>query len=221
MSGATLIEVGGRVPLALALPDGSSGEFPQAEVYDPDGNNLATISLSHSGDGLYQPASAYSMPDEVYISAVYIVYTDSGHTTESSIYQRDIDVFRKIDPNDYKATGFATLNPPSQNLADYKATGFSTHSAADVWIAANRELSTPNNYKADISGLATTADMAFLKKIVKNEREVKKTGSSWYLIVYDDDGITELLNKKMLDKDGNDITDLEAKVWSKELASSV
>jgi hypothetical protein len=41
------------------------------------------------------------------------------------------------------------------NAADYKATGFSTHSAADVWTTGSRELSTPNNYKADVSGLST------------------------------------------------------------------
>ena len=32
--------------------------------------------------------------------------------------------------------------------ADYKATGFSTHAAADVWSAADRALSTPADYKA-------------------------------------------------------------------------
>jgi len=37
------------------------------------------------------------------------------------------------------------------------ATGFSTHSAADVWTAANRALSVPSDYKADVSGLATAA----------------------------------------------------------------
>lgn len=118
-------------------------------------------------------------------------------------------------PQCLTATGFATQNPPSQNLADYKATGFSTHAAADIWSvatraltdkvgfglsgagilaiwhelltnivtadtigklikdnvnaqissrsshnaaaiwsAASRELSTPNNYKADVSSLA-------------------------------------------------------------------
>lgn len=34
------------------------------------------------------------------------------------------------------------------------ATGFSTHTAAAIWIAANRTLSTPADYKADISALA-------------------------------------------------------------------
>lgn len=43
---------------------------------------------------------------------------------------------------------------PSETTNDYKATGFSTHSAADIWSAAGRALSTPNDYKADVSALA-------------------------------------------------------------------
>ena len=35
--------------------------------------------------------------------------------------------------------------------------GLSTHSAADVWTTGSRELSTPANYKADITSLATSA----------------------------------------------------------------
>ena len=45
------------------------------------------------------------------------------------------------------------------NTAWTTATGFSTHSAADVWTAGNRELSTPNNYKADVSNLALQTDL--------------------------------------------------------------
>jgi len=41
--------------------------------------------------------------------------------------------------------------------ADYKAdvSGLSTHDAAAVWTAENRALSTPADYKADVSGLST------------------------------------------------------------------
>jgi len=38
-----------------------------------------------------------------------------------------------------------------------KATGFSTHSAEQVWTTTNRELSTPDDYKADVSALADIA----------------------------------------------------------------
>lgn len=39
------------------------------------------------------------------------------------------------------------------------ATGFSTHSAADVWTTGSRELSTPADYKADVSTLSTTSQL--------------------------------------------------------------
>jgi len=43
------------------------------------------------------------------------------------------------------------------------ATGFSTHNAAAVWSAGSRELSTPANYKADVSSLALEATLTAIK----------------------------------------------------------
>lgn len=97
MSGVVTAVVGQELPIVLQLPDGETGMYPQAEVYDNDDNNLTTLSLEHKANGFYAPASAYSMPDKVFVVVVYIVYTDSGHTTESSVYLRDLDVFRRND----------------------------------------------------------------------------------------------------------------------------
>ena len=146
------IEVGQEVPVLLQIEDGATDQYPQAEIRDNGGNLITTLSLSHEANGCYTPLSPYTMPDEDFIKITYIVYSDSGHTTESDIYLRGIDVFHKIDSDDYKAdvsalaleataqdiladtdelqtnqgnwltaTGFATQNPPSQNLDDYKA----------------------------------------------------------------------------------------------------
>lgn len=52
---------------------------------------------------------------------------------------------------------------PSETLADYKATGFSTHTAANVWSAAGRALTTPADYKADIGSLALEATLTAMK----------------------------------------------------------
>ena len=67
-------------------------------------------------------------------------------------------------------------------------------------------------------------DLDFLLKVVKNLKEVKKVSTSWYLIIYDDgegSGGIEILRKKLTDKDGSDITDLEAGVLAMELENSV
>ena len=49
----------------------------------------------------------------------------------------------------------------SQNMTGTVAdiSGVSTHSAADVWTEGGRELSTPADYKADVSSLATSAEL--------------------------------------------------------------
>jgi len=57
------------------------------------------------------------------------------------------------------------------------AVGFSTHSEADVWTTGNRELSTPNNYKADVSGLATEANATSNRTIIVTDLDdIKGTG---------------------------------------------
>jgi hypothetical protein len=46
---------------------------------------------------------------------------------------------------------------------DADITTRSSHSAANVWSAGSRELSTPNNYKADVSALALEATLSDIK----------------------------------------------------------
>jgi hypothetical protein len=72
-------------------------------------------------------------------------------------------------------------------------------------------------------GLTTEEHDAVIlgSKVVKNKKELKKNGSVWELIVYDDDGTTPILNKALKDKDSANITDLVSGTLAKELASSV
>lgn len=70
-----------------------------------------------------------------------------------------------------------------------------------------------------LGGIQTDTDFAL--KIIKNKKELKKNGSTWELIIYDDDDYTPILNKEMKDKDGNNITDLAAGVLAQELTNSV
>ena len=64
-------------------------------------------------------------------------------------------------------------------------------------------------------------DPAFLLKVIKNKKSLVKTGDVWELIIYDDDNATPILQKDLKDKDGNDITDLEAGTLAEELKTSV
>lgn len=103
MGGFAGIQIGKEVPIVLQIEDGAVDQYPQAVIRDDEGNLLATLDLAHADNGAYTPASPYLMPNEDYIRVTYIIYSDAGHITESSMYFRDIDVFVQIYPNDYKA----------------------------------------------------------------------------------------------------------------------
>lgn len=111
--------------------------------------------------------------------------------------------------------------------------------AATVWGSAAAEfndagtmgnkLNTASSGGVDLDALAEavweyqsaedlTEMIAFLQKIVKNKREITSTKD---LIVYDNDGITPILNKALSDKDGAAIADLATGVLAREAATSV
>lgn len=163
MAGISVIKVGDKVPVLLQLADGAIDQYPQAEIRDNENNPLSTLDLAHIGSGLYNSAVAYEMPDEEFISVVYIVYSDAAHSIESSLYERDVDAFARL----------------------------------------------------------AYSDMEFLVKIIKNKKVLQKTGAIWQLIIYDDDGIAVILSKDIMDKSGNNITDLEAGMLAQELKTTI
>lgn len=89
------IQVGDTIPIRLQLADGAVDQYPQVEVRDNDNNLLTTISLSHAASGMYVPGTPYAMPDEVFTTLTYIVYSDVGHTTTNVKYARDLEIYYK------------------------------------------------------------------------------------------------------------------------------
>lgn len=61
----------------------------------------------------------------------------------------------------------------------------------------------------------------YMIKLFKNKREIVKDGTSWKLRVYDDDNSTLLVDKLLYDKNGNNISDLQAGILAQELKSNV
>lgn len=92
------IQVGGLVPIELQVADGAEDQYPQALVYDQDSVLLTTLNLGHDNQGNYSGA-AYVMPDKLFIKAVYIVYSDTARTVENIRYERDLEVFYRLDLN--------------------------------------------------------------------------------------------------------------------------
>lgn len=81
------IRVGAAIPAHLVIGDGSPGLFPQVELVNAAGAPVATLDLTDNGDGTYSNFSQ-AMPDTPFVTAMFVIYTDAGHTTESARIQR-------------------------------------------------------------------------------------------------------------------------------------
>lgn len=82
------------IPLALQLFDGNVSKFVRAILHNASGTELSEspVALTHVGGGLYQDSSVL-MPNTDLVVASYVVYDDSGFTTESLVYSRVAESF--------------------------------------------------------------------------------------------------------------------------------
>ena len=64
-------------------------------------------------------------------------------------------------------------------------------------------------------------DAQFLLGCIRNKKYLTKEGLIWYLVIKDDAGVSDILKKALKDKNGNNITDIQAGILAQELASSV
>jgi hypothetical protein len=71
----------------------------------------------------------------------------------------------------------------------------------------------------DIAGLQS--DVSLMLAMIKNKKYLEKIGLVWHLIIRDDTDATTILDKVLQDIDGNNISDIQAGIITKELASSV
>jgi len=223
------LEINDIVPIVLQIEDGATDQYPQAVIYDDNDNLLTTLNLSHKNNGLYAPSSQYTMPDEDYISVTYIVYSDSGHTTESAVYLRDVDIFEKVVPDNYKATGFAVPNEYDTELAaiqadldnpdQYKAdvtnldvpvSSRSSHTAVDVWASATRTL-TAGTKDAEIDAIKTETDK--IPAIIIDQTFIKDIeGGDWKIdyinsqMIFKKPGGAEVARFDLTDINGDPIT---------------
>lgn len=110
------LKVGGAVPLRLQLFDGDTGKFPQAFIYDESNSLLSTKDLSHLADGEYGN-STYVMPNNPFIHVRYRVWNESGHSTDSTLHSRAIDIFNRKDE---------TIAAISDGVWDEAASGHTT-----------------------------------------------------------------------------------------------
>ena len=100
------IDEGSFLPLEVFLSGGETNLFPQAEVLNSAGNPVAgsPFDLSSVGSGLYRNLS-YD-PANGYYTAIYKIYTDSGHTILSTTYGKFTDQFQVSTPSGGGGSGF-------------------------------------------------------------------------------------------------------------------
>jgi len=126
---------------------------------------------------------------------------------------------RVIDGN---ATAIDHLGAEMEALENSNFTNWKNE--ADVSAAIVSTGSGPLTAEQSSQLSQAAADAAYHTKIINGVKELKKIGSSWYLIIYDAGEVSggiEILRKKQTDKDGGNITDLVAGVLAAELENSV
>lgn len=83
-----IVAPGDQTTIYIQLADGADDQYPQAKLYNPDGDLVATLNLTHIADGFY---SAKYTPDgsAEYLSGNVIVYSDSDHTQKNELYSAE------------------------------------------------------------------------------------------------------------------------------------
>ena len=121
------------------------------------GDTIAGVTAVSNDVGITQAGA-----DKVWGTAARALTDKAGFAlsaaTITAIWEKNISAFAGAG---YAGTYLKNLYDNQGNWLT--ATGFSTHTAANVWTAAGRELSTPANYKADVSLLALEATLTAMK----------------------------------------------------------
>ncbi len=74
------------ITFGLTLAQGEINQYPQVKIYDAHENLDATVNLSHVADGFYNGVWTPNTSEWHYGNA--IIYTDAGHSVESTVYGR-------------------------------------------------------------------------------------------------------------------------------------
>ena len=150
------VPTGSQLPLNLQLFDGDPSKYPLAYLYNAATNVAVPGSpfpLAHFANGLYLN-DVPGLPDGRYF-ATYIVFSDSGHTTESTTHTREEDYFQ-IDPTVAQIQDIDTLVqrlPIIETKIDNINVNTSASSIASaVWDANKSAHDTPQTFGYTNSG---------------------------------------------------------------------
>jgi hypothetical protein len=76
--------------------------------------------------------------------------------------------------------------------------------------------------KAETDKIQTVDEnIDLLMAFIRNKKYLEKQGPTWFLTIRNAVDTTDILKKALKDKNGSDITDIQAGIMAQELASSV
>ena len=86
---------GANIPLQLQLFDGLTNQYPRARVYNSAFTEISgsPFNLTHLAGGLYLNTTSIVAPADGIYTAIYTVYSNSGHTTVNKAYSIETDTF--------------------------------------------------------------------------------------------------------------------------------
>lgn len=89
------LKVGEKIPLSAQLPTGATDRYVRAILRENDGteHGSSPVNLAHEGDGLYSDDSL-DMPDKIFMTVCYKVYSDSGYVNLDDDYSFGNDIIQ-------------------------------------------------------------------------------------------------------------------------------
>lgn len=186
---------GVSVALTMNLDDGATGLFPRAFIWS-NGSLETSVDLVHVGLGRYSAPWTPGIIPKNY-DALFLVYTDAGHTTESAVYTREMEKWQSD-----------TLIAVAIDRA-----GLPVDVAEAVWdelLAGHTAAGSAGEFLGRLTAARvaniddTNTRVRLVEKILRNRLELAD-GATGNWVLYDDDSVTPLLTFNVKDKAGSGI----------------
>lgn len=189
-----LFIAGTPVALTLNLEDGATGLFPRAFIFS-NGSLVTSVDLGHIALGRYSGAWVPGVLASY--DALFVIYNEASHTTESVVYTREMERWQNADTI---ATAIDRVNLPADvtdAVWDELLSGHVIAGSAGEFLA---RLTAARADNIDDSNVR----VRLLEKILRNRLELAD-GSTGNWVLYDDDSVTPLLTWSVTDKTGSGV----------------
>jgi len=165
----------GNLPIFILLSGGETNLYPQCEIYDSTGTLLTTLDLSHKVNGFYLFNWDISSINVGYYEAIYKIYTDVAHTTLSDLYGLVSEpILIEYASNDEMNSNLSDIQTQTNKMQFDGANNIQSR-VNDKGVLNNPPSEDIDDYKADVSGLATETNATNNKNEIINEIDSIKT----------------------------------------------